>query len=262
MSGARPEAPVGRPALLQAWRTMTFLHWSYDPAVLRPLVPADLELDRYDGLAWVTLVAFEMVDVRLPGLPPAPRLSSFPEINVRTYVRGPDRRDGIWFFSLDAASLPTVLGGRAAYGVPYHWAAMSVEAGDQLRYRSRRRDSGFRRRVTVDRRAHCDLDVAVGPRYADTELTELDHFLTARWRAYGTVAGRRVRVGVEHPPWPLYAVEVLHLDETLTTAAGLPAPTTAPRTHYSPGVEPVRLALPAAAASHRRRIIQALRPAT
>ena len=38
---------------------------------------------------------------------------------VMTFVRGPDGRDGLWFFSLEADSLGTVVGASTAYGVPY-----------------------------------------------------------------------------------------------------------------------------------------------
>lgn len=229
-----PEQAVRRPVLLQRWSTLTFLHWRYDPAVVRPLVPAELALDLFDGVAWVGITPLEMKDVRLPGLPPVPRLSTFPETNLRTYVRAPDGSDGLWFFSLDAASLPTVLGGRAGYGVPYHWAAMSVEAGERVRYRSRRRDRPP---------ARADIEVVPGAPYAATELTTFDHYLTGRWRAYGTLPGFVTVTAVEHQPWPLHRAELGRLDQSLTTAAGLPEPVGQPVLHYSPGVD-VRLAAP------------------
>jgi len=233
MSGAVAEAPVRRPLLLQRWSTMTFLHWSYDPEAVRPLVPAGLGLDLFDGAAWVSIAAFDMTAVRLPGLPPAPRLSRFPETNLRTYVRAPDGRDGVWFLSLEAASLPLVLGGRAVPGLPYHWAAMSIECGATVRYRSRRRHGT----------AGHDIAVAPGRAYAGSEPTPLDHYLTGRWRAYGRQAGRFTVTNVEHLPWPLRRAALLRLRETLTAAAGLPAPRHSPLVHYCSGVD-VRLAAP------------------
>lgn len=233
MSGAHPEQRVRRPVLRQSWTTMTFLHWRYPPEVVRPLVPAEFGLDLFVGAAWVGITAFEMTGVRLPGLPPVPRLSSFPETNLRTYVRGADGRDGLWFLSLDAASLPTVLGGRAFPGVPYHWSAMSLERGGTVRYRSRRR---------IGTAGH-DLTVAPGPPYAADEPGTLDHYLTGRWRAFGRSAGRFTVTDVEHQPWPLHRASVERLQETPTTAAGLPAPADPPVVHYSPGVD-VRLAAP------------------
>lgn len=233
MGGAEEEQAVRHPVLLQRWATMTFLHWAYDPALVRPLVPGGLDLELFDGAAWVGLAAFEMARVRVPGLPPVPRLSRFPETNLRTYVRGPDG-GGVWFLSLDAASLPVVLGGRAAYGVPYHYADMSVEvAGDTVRYRSRRRPGGH---------GH-DIVVAAGQPYGDAEVTGFDRYLTDRWLAYGRRCGHFVVTRVEHPPWPLSRGRLVRLRQSLTAAAGMPEPAGSPLVHYSPGVD-VRLAAP------------------
>jgi uncharacterized protein YqjF (DUF2071 family) len=51
---------VGR----QRWRDLLFLHWPISAAVLRPLIPAGLEIDTYDGVAYIGLVPFWMVGVR------------------------------------------------------------------------------------------------------------------------------------------------------------------------------------------------------
>jgi uncharacterized protein YqjF (DUF2071 family) len=48
--------------------------------------------------------------------------------------------------------------------------------------------------------------------------------------------------GVQHEPWPLAEATIGELRETLTTAAGLPPPQTAPLGHYSTGGHDVRLA--------------------
>ena len=84
-----------------------------------------------------------MEDLRTPVAPALPWFTSFPETNVRTYVRGPDGRVGLWFFSLDAARLEPVLVARSTYALPYMWSAMRVERdGAVVRYRSRRRWPG------------------------------------------------------------------------------------------------------------------------
>ena len=211
---------------------MTFLHWPCDPDRLASFLPAGLEPDTWDGAAWISLTPFLMVDFRLPALPPVRRLSTFPETNLRTYVRGPDGRDGLWFLSLDADSLPTVLAASAVYGVPYRWAAMSVEEAETIRYRSRRR---------LGRAAGHDIRIRVEDRCA--EPSELDHWLTGRWRAWTTVARRLATAPVEHQPWLLWEATAVQLDESLSSAVGLPAPDRPPLVHYSPGVD-VRLGVP------------------
>ena len=70
----------------QTWDRLLFAHWPVHFDMLRPLVPAALELDRYDGEAWLGVVPFLMRNVRPRALPAVPWLSAFPELNVRTYV--------------------------------------------------------------------------------------------------------------------------------------------------------------------------------
>src|SRR5215211_2195923 len=101
---------VARPVMYHEWRRIVFAHWRYPAEVVRPLLPAGLQVETFDGTAWVGLVPFLMDRVRAPGVPALPWLSRFPETNVRTYVRDGGGRTGIWFFSLDAARLPAVLG--------------------------------------------------------------------------------------------------------------------------------------------------------
>jgi uncharacterized protein YqjF (DUF2071 family) len=232
MAGREPEEAVLRPVSRQQWRTMTFLHWAYDVSTVRSLVPAKVELDTWEGRAWLSLTPFIMTNFRIGVLPPLDGLSTFPETNVRTYVRGPDGRDGLWFFSLEADSLPTVVGASAVYGVPYRWSDMAVEDGDTIRYRSRRRlgqGVGHDIRVRVERPC--------------PQPSPLDDWLTGRWRAWTTIAGQLACVPVEHEPWPLWEATVINLEESLLAAAGLPRPEEAPLVRYSPGVD-VRLGAP------------------
>ncbi len=232
MSGREPEEEVRNPASRQRWHAMTFLHWRYEADHLRDLLPSGLEVDTYDGTGWVSITPFLMKDFRVGPLPPVPGASTFPETNVRTYVRGPDRRDGLWFFSLEADSIPTVVGASSLYGVPYQFADMVVEEGEVVRYRSRRRD-----------KPEIGHDISVRPTKECAAPSELDHWLAGRWRAYSTIAGRLTRVPVQHQPWPLWDAEPVKLEQTLLEAVGLPAPAEDPLVQYSPGVD-VRLGVP------------------
>ena len=112
VAGPQPEEKVPGPAVQQSWRDVTFLHWGYDPAVVKPVLPHGLEPEVRDGQAWVGISPFRVERFRLSVLPPAPGLSSFPETNVRTYAVGPTGRDGIWFMTLEVDSLPATIGGR------------------------------------------------------------------------------------------------------------------------------------------------------
>ena len=226
ISAAAP-ARVLRPAMRQVWRDLMFLHWPYAAQAVRPLVPNSLELDLWDGAAWVGLVPFAIEGLTHPRVPPVPWLSHFLETNVRTYVVDRQGRRGVWFFSLDAARLAAVLGARAAYALPYFWARMSLErVGPDVRYRSRRLGPG---------RAGCDLAVQVGPCIAAPGDLEL--FLTARFRLFAERGGRLRHAEIEHPPWPLAQASVVWLRQDLLEAAGLPGPRGAPLAHFSESVE-------------------------
>lgn len=224
-----PPDPVTAPRVLQRWERLTFVHWRYPPDAVQAILPAGLEVDVFDGSAWVGLVPFVMADVRLPRVGPFPWMSTFPETNIRTYVRGPEGCPGVWFASLDITRLAGVVIARTTYRVPYAWSWMRVEESPGgVHYRSRRRWPG-------PRGAAVELDVQIG---AQVELGDREAFLANRWRFFD--ADRRggvITAPVAHGPWTLHHAEVVSLTEELTTAAGLPAPTSPPVCHFSPGVD-------------------------
>ena len=112
------------------WHDLLFLHWPVRPELIRPLIPHGLELDTFDGSAWLGVVPFRMTAVR-PRYFPAFAGFAFPELNVRTYVWTPGR-SGVWFFSLDATNWLAVRAARAWYGLPYYDARMNVELSRKL----------------------------------------------------------------------------------------------------------------------------------
>jgi len=88
----------------QTWEDLLFAHWRVPLEAVRAHVPADLEVEQHDGSAWIGVVPFRVTGLRLRGTLPLPGVSSFLELNVRTYVRAADGKPGVWFFSLDASS--------------------------------------------------------------------------------------------------------------------------------------------------------------
>jgi uncharacterized protein len=228
MSGAQPEERVAVPMLLQRWRDVAFVHWRCEPAEIGGLLPAGLTIDAYDGSAWVTLTPFAVAGSRPPFAPAIPGLSNFVETNIRTYVIGPDGRDGLWFFTLETNSLSTTVAARTALGVPYRWASMELRrAGDCVTYSSRRRvaDPAPWHRTTIA----TNRDGQVGD-------SRLAGWLTGRWRAWTGIAGRLLAVPVEHEPWPVSDATLVDHDDTLLASLGLPEPDGEPIVHAAPGV--------------------------
>ncbi|POX61796.1 hypothetical protein C3492_20650 [Streptomyces sp. Ru62] len=215
------------PALCAGWLTQTFVHWAYAPDQVQRLLPDGLVVDTFDGAAWVSLTPFVMADVRPPGIPLA--LPSFPETNLRTYVRDRNGREGLWFLSIEVSS-PVMLAARAV-GVPYHVGRLEVaRRGDTVLYTGVRRRGGPSYEVTV----RPGEPVRPGP---------LDVWLTSRWRAFTRRLGALWETPVEHAPGPVREARLDTVEESLTRAAGLPRPSTAPLVHYSDGLHKVRLGI-------------------
>ena len=123
----RPWPLPSRPwVLAMQWHDLLFMHWPVSPAVLRPAIPPMLELETFDGAAWLGVTPFRMKGTRPPLVPPLPWFSAFPELNVRTYVTA-EGKPGVWFFSLDAGNPLAVRGARALFHLPYYGAVMRAE---------------------------------------------------------------------------------------------------------------------------------------
>jgi len=227
---------VTRPLLIHEWSALSLVHWRYPAEEVQRLLPDGVNVDTYDGSAWVGLVPFHCT-IRPPGVPRVPWLSSFPEMNVRTYVRGPNGEPAVWFITLEAARLGAVLIARALYGLKYFWAKMSfTRDGNVMTYRARRRWPGIRGSSGA-------LVVAIGEPVAREDSTELDRWLTNRWRFYCSTPFGLATGLVAHEPWPLQRALLVECDTGLVGACGLSEPTGDPVVHYGGRVD-VRMTRP------------------
>ncbi|AKF04786.1 YqjF family protein [Sandaracinus amylolyticus] len=219
--------PEGANAGTQRWRELLFVHWSVSLDEVRALVPAALELDAWEGRAWIGAVPFRMEQIRPSWLPGALALD-FLELNLRTYVhhRG---RPGVWFFSLEASSWLAVRAARVGWSLPYWHARMRTERdGARVLYASSRRGHD----------ARFDVDYEIGDALGASAPGTFEHFLLERYLLFAAHRGRILEGQVHHAPYPAHRARVLRLEQTLTAAAGLPALQRAPEIlHWSPGVD-------------------------
>jgi uncharacterized protein YqjF (DUF2071 family) len=217
-----PRAPW---VMFQSWRTLLFAHWPLPHEVLRPLVPEQLVLEEFNGSAWIGLTPFRVAELHLRLLPPLLGLSSFPEMNLRTYVQF-GGTPGIFFFSLDAGNLLAVLGARLGYRLPYHDAEMLIEQrGDWFEYRSRRRDDSGAEFIGRYRPVGAVFQAQPGT---------LEHFLTERYTLYTVLrSGRILRGHIHHRPWSLQHAEAEIERNTVAASRGITLPERAPLLHFS-----------------------------
>jgi hypothetical protein len=213
--------------MTQTWHDLLFAHWAVDVEALRARVPPALDLDLWEERAWLGIVPFRMTNVAPRGVPAVSRLSAFPELNVRTYVRVANK-PGVFFFSLDAATVTAVYGARLLFGLPYYTAAMNVREQDgQIHYTSRRTSPAGRRAALVARYR------PTGPVYQARPGTR-GYFLTERYCLY-TVdkKGRAHRLEIHHPPWPLQRAEATFDVLDMTRQIGMTLPDRPPLLHFA-----------------------------
>jgi uncharacterized protein YqjF (DUF2071 family) len=213
--------------MTQSWHDLLFAHWPVDARSLQEQLPAGLPLDTFDGQAWIGVVPFRMTNVAPSGVPAVPIVSSFLELNVRTYVTL-HGKPGVYFFSLDANSTIAVAAARTLLHLPYYSATMKMEwQGGQFAYTS-----------TRDTRMDGVAEFAgtyrpIGPAQTP-QPGSLEYFLTERYCLYIVDSSFRARrLEIHHWPWPLQMAEATIAVNTMADAAGIRLPSTAPLLHFA-----------------------------
>ena len=229
----RPYAlPTGRWRLAQRWNDLLFAHWPIPIAAMQPLLPSSLEPDTFDGSAWIGVVPFWMDQVRTRAVGATafttPGTSSFAELNLRTYVRSRvTGQVGVYFFSLDAASLLAVIGARTLFHLPYFWAKMrrTARLDGAIDYTSRR--------LLTSQSVRFEATYKGSGRITPSAAGTLEHFLTERYCLF-TAHGSRLSVGhIHHLPWPLESAEAEIRINELPAAHGITLPDRPPVLHFA-----------------------------
>ena len=229
----RPPAEVP-PQGYHKWRTLLFLHWEVPADAVQATLPKGLEVDTFEGRAFVGLVPFTMEGIRPSRfLPPVPGVSAFHETNVRTYVHAGGRDPGVWFYSLDAANSLAVRVARRFWNLPYFRADMALEKdGERVAYRSARK-------WPDPVPASLELEYTIADDASPSAPGSLQHFLAERYFLYSATPKGVLRRGqVHHTPYPLRKASVQRLEESLVAAAGFARPDARVLPDlYSPGVD-------------------------
>ncbi len=184
--------------IAQRWSHVLFLSFQCDPGKIMQSIPAGLEVDTFDGSAWLSIVPFYMSRIRFPFTPILP-LGALWELNLRTYVtyRG---RPGIYFFTLDTDSWLGQKIAKYCFRLPYRFRKMSGQV-DGSSYLFESPDS-FR------------IEAALS---AQTEQTALDTWLVERYHLYTSTKKNLYRGDVLHDPWSLQQAKIVSLEDQFSS---------------------------------------------
>ena len=210
----------------QKWGKLLFMHWPIDANLLRPLIPAGLEIDTFDGSAWIAIVPFTMWDIRAfpPYVPAMPGLNAMHELNVRTYVHL-NGTPGVWFFSLDCNNAAAVFGARTFYYLPYYNAELTLKQADsKVDYSLDRTDKP---------KANFRATWHIGTSLPTSEPDSLEFFLTERYCLFSEHKSELYRSQIHHQSWPLQTATLDSHTSTMIDALNLPEPTDPPVLHYA-----------------------------
>jgi uncharacterized protein YqjF (DUF2071 family) len=188
------------------------MHWEVSTDFLRKYLPDDLEIDLFEGKAYVGTIPFRMEKVRPRLLPPISFISNFPEFNIRTYVKK-NGKSGVFFLTLDAQSHITCYYAPLAYSLPYRYAKCKFKKNKKggFIWQSKRKEDG----VSLIGQSYSN-----GP-ILQAEKGSLEEFLFERYCLYVYHEGKTRRAYTYHEPWKFRVGEVEIIENTLTESYNL-----------------------------------------
>lgn len=213
------EYPAARWGFYQEWNDSIFLHWKVNTSDLQPFVPPELEIDLFNDSAYISLVAFNMERIRPRLLPAFAPISTFHEINWRTYVRFRGK-PGVYFLNIEASKNFSCWLARNISGLPYRPAHMW------------RKDGHFSSR-NKEQKNDLDLRFDIDPK--ELVKSNLDLWLTERYALFLDSATGINTFDIHHIPWSLYPVHLQEINLIYPKFAHLVSDS--PLAHYSPGVQ-------------------------
>jgi uncharacterized protein YqjF (DUF2071 family) len=194
---------VTRPFLRARWRDLLLLTYAVPDDLALPLVPSGCDADRWDGRCHVSLVALQMERVRIRGIA-VPGLTSYPQVNLRLYVRHAGRA-AVHFVQELVPSRLLAAAAHRLYGEPFR--------GGPIKARTEEREGAYlaeylfgldqpRWRVAVQAAPHAEVPAS------DT----FEHWVKERVRGCRTDRAGHLRTfDVTHPPWGVRAITAIEI---------------------------------------------------
>lgn len=190
------EYPKEKWIYYQEWNRALFLHWTVPFDILRDLVPKQLNIDTFQGDAYVSMVAFTMEKIRPRYLPAVNFISNFDEINIRTYIDN-DNKKGVFFLNIEAQKMLSVFIAKKLSGLPYEKANIRRNKNN---YQSNNQLKDFHLNVQYEIKEVLNCK------------TELENWLTERYCLYVENRSSIYCYDIHHKEWQIKNVELKHLD--------------------------------------------------
>ncbi|MFJ7950193.1 YqjF family protein [Lysinibacillus sp. NPDC096418] len=210
--------------ITQQWEDVLFLHWPVPFDELKQHIPQELELDLYGNKAWLSLVLFKVKGNRLRLTPSLPGVSSFLQLNVRTYVTCNEKK-GVYFFNLDASNALIVQITTFVHLLPYRRAKMTLEKeGNTFSY-----TSSYQSQKALEEK----LIVTFEPMPVRIESRAFESWLIERYHLWTKMKTRLLRIDTCHSPWRLQKVNVVIHHNTMAPFVNSFRQGSQPIVHYS-----------------------------
>jgi hypothetical protein len=215
----------------QVWRDLLFIHYEIDPDQIQSQLPKGLEVDIFEGKTYIAVVPFHMTGIRPRFLPSLPYISNFAELNVRAYVQRKGKQ-GVWFFSLDAANPIAVEIARSFFYLPYMNASMQFsEKNQRIKYSSFRKDKR-------GKNAELILEYEPVSEVYYSQKKTLENWLTERYCLYSVdKKGNIYRGEIHHQPWQLQKAKMNLTENTMLSSHDLTIQPQEPILHFSKYIE-------------------------
>ena len=204
----------------QTWSNVVFIHQEVDANSLKKLIPSSLELDLYNGKAYISFVAFLMKDIKPFGLSAMPYFDSMQEFNLRTYVKYKNH-SAVYFFSLDATKSLLIEIARKFFMLNYLKASINYDLKEKIEC------------IRSDNRDHLVKFTADFEIKNEIEKDELSNWLTERYSYLESKKQIVYQGKLEHPKWQLKKVQLKSIKENYLTAYGIKPINNEYLCHYS-----------------------------
>jgi uncharacterized protein YqjF (DUF2071 family) len=204
-----------RSFLKAEWRKLAMANYAVDKALLNKYLPANTELDLWNGRCYVSLVGFMFLNTRLKGMS-IPFHINFEEVNLRFYVRYKENsewRRGVVFIKEIVPRSALTFVANTIYGENYETMPMKhqwINSGNKITVEySWKKERWNSLKVIADRNP---VEIADGSE---------EEFITEHFWGYTKVSELKTsEYGVEHPRWMVYPIIDCSIDVNFADVYG------------------------------------------